>query len=162
MLIVFPLGLLPAAVISDILFLSTRLPGFRVAAFWMLTFGILGAIVAAIPGLIDWLAIPSGTRAFRTGLYHMFGNIAALGLFILSWIARLWNVTPVSSFVLALVGVLIALVAGWLGGELVEQHGMGVRPEASLDAPNSLKVDYPSPKDKARLREPRPTEPQPI
>jgi uncharacterized membrane protein len=164
MLIAFPLGLLPSAVICDIIYLTTKNAAFRVTAFWMLTFGIIGAVAAAIPGLIDWLSIPSGTRAFRTGLFHMFAMIAASGLFILSWIARLWTYMPVGAFVLALAGVLIALVGGWLGGELVQQHGMGVRPEAGLDAPSSLKLDYPSPKERQQLkgREPKPTEPQPV
>jgi len=36
------------------------------------------------------------------------------------------------------IGVLAALVTGWLGGELVDRLGVGVDPGANLDAPSSL------------------------
>src|SRR4051794_1961415 len=44
-------------------------------AFWLIGAGILGAIVAALFGLLDLLAVPRGTPAFRTGLTHMTLNL---------------------------------------------------------------------------------------
>lgn len=168
MLIVFPLGLLPSAVICDLLHQALHRQVFGPVAFWMLTFGIIGMLVAAIPGVIDFLAIPSGTRAARVALIHMFVNIVALGLFMFSWWARVWGNLPDSSwapFTLAFAGLMVALVGGWLGGELVEQHGLGVRDEAALDAPLSLSVDHPRSHPRARkplTRPSEPTEPQPV
>jgi uncharacterized membrane protein len=40
--------------------------------------------------------------------------------------------------VLELVAVVLALVTGWLGGELVQRLRVGVDDEAHLNAPNSL------------------------
>ena len=62
-LIPFPLGLLITSFIFDIVFLITRTAIFSVVAFWMLTAGVIGGLIAALPGVIDWLAIPHRTRA---------------------------------------------------------------------------------------------------
>jgi len=40
--------------------------------------------------------------------------------------------------ILSLLGVLLALVTGWLGGELVERLGVGVDSGAHVDSPSSL------------------------
>jgi uncharacterized membrane protein len=161
MLVALPMGLLPSAIICDILNMAIRNSVFGIVAFWMLTFGILGAIVAAVPGLVDWTAIPSGTRASRLGLYHLFVNVAGLGLFVASWCVRVFARLPNAHwepFVLALAGLALIFIGGWLGGELVEQHGMGVRRESALDAPSSWSVDHPSQRKPVR----RPTEPHPV
>src|SRR3954467_8832763 len=67
MLIVYPLGLLSTAVIFDICYLVTDRDGFPVAAAYTIAAGVIGGLVAALFGLIDWLAIPAGTRAKRIG-----------------------------------------------------------------------------------------------
>ena len=63
MLIVFPLGLLAGAVIFDVVYQLTGNAGFATAAFWNIAAGIIGGLLAAVFGLVDWLAIPGGTRA---------------------------------------------------------------------------------------------------
>src|SRR5213595_918194 len=85
MLIVFPLGLLATAVIFDIIRLSTGNGMWSGVAFWMIAAGIIGGLLAAVFGLIDWLAIPSNTRAKMIGLWHGFGNVVVVLLFAWSW-----------------------------------------------------------------------------
>ena len=63
MLIVFPLGLLATAVIFDIIALARDVPFLFSVSFWMIAAGVLGGLIAAVFGLIDWLAIPAHTRA---------------------------------------------------------------------------------------------------
>jgi len=63
MLIVFPLGLLATAVAFDIVGLSKSDSSWFGISFWMIAAGIIGGLLAAAFGLIDWWAIPSGTRA---------------------------------------------------------------------------------------------------
>ncbi len=140
MLIVFPLGLLGTAVIFDIIYLATGAGKWAEIAFWMIAAGILGCLTAAVFGLIDWLAIPDGTRAKAVGLWHGIGNVVVVGLFIISWLLSLNRPTepPAVALVLAFVGLALALVTGWLGGELVDRLGVGVDPGAHLDAPSSL------------------------
>jgi uncharacterized membrane protein len=141
MLIVFPLGLLITAVIFDVVYLATNSASFAIASFWCIAAGIIGGLLAAVFGLIDWLNIPAGTRAKSVGLWHGVGNVAVVALFALSWWLRYSNPANAPStlaFVLALAGVGIGAVTSWLGGELVDRLGVGVDPGAHLDAPSSL------------------------
>ena len=64
-MIVFPLGLLATAVIFDILYLATANRTWSTVSFWMIAAGIIGGLLAAVFGLIDYLYIPAGTRAKR-------------------------------------------------------------------------------------------------
>ncbi len=141
MLIVFPLGLFAIALIFDIIYFITANPAFATASFWDIAGGVIGGLVAALFGLWDWLGVPTGTRARSIGLYHGVGNVVVVVLFIVSWVLRfggsshLPNGVPI---VLEVIGVLIALITGWLGGELVQRLGVGVYPGANLDASSSL------------------------
>ena len=85
MLIVFPLGLLATAVVFDVIFLVTNNPLWTQAAYFMIGAGVITGLVAAVPGAVDWLAIPRGTRAKRIGLIHGLGNVIVVTLFALSW-----------------------------------------------------------------------------
>jgi uncharacterized membrane protein len=140
MLIVFPLGVLGMSLFFDLIALATNRSGLLQASFYMIAAGIVAGLVAAIFGLIDFLAIPGGTRAKRIGLLHGIGNVVVVVLFAASW----WLRRPVPSapgvlpVVIAAVAVGLALVTGWLGGELVDRLGVGVDEGANLDAPSSL------------------------
>lgn len=141
MLIVFPLGLLPVAVIADIVAMVTGNGFWYQMAFYMIAAGIIGGLVAAVFGTIDYIAIPSGTRAKRVGLLHGVGNVIVVALFGLS----LWLRYSSADFIpnnlavtLSLLAVGLSLVTAWLGGELVDRLGVGVDPGAHLDAPSSL------------------------
>lgn len=139
-LIVYPLGLLSAAVVFDIIYLATGNPTWTTVSFWMIAAGIIGGLLAAVFGLIDFLYIPARTRAKRIGLLHGLTNLGVMILFIGSWLLR-WNSPEVPSntaFALSFIAVGAALLGGWLGGELVERLGVGVAPGANLNAPNSL------------------------
>lgn len=140
MLIVFPLGVLGMSLFFDLIAIATDRPALLQASFYMIAAGIIAGLVAAIFGLIDFLAIPAGTRAKRIGLLHGVGNVVVVGLFALSW----WLRRPAPSapgtvpVVISAVAVAIALVTGWLGGELVDRLGVGVDNGANLNAPNSI------------------------
>jgi uncharacterized membrane protein len=139
MLIVFPLGLLGMAVIFDIIRLAAGIElGF--SSYYMIAAGVISGLVAAIFGLIDWLAIPPRTRAKSVGLWHALGNVVVLILFAASWWFRTGDPAnpPSLAFVLALLGLGLAVVTGWLGGELVDRLGVGVDEGANVDAPSSL------------------------
>lgn len=140
MLIVFPLGLLATSFIFDIVYLSTDNPRWADISFWMIASGIVGGLLAAIFGLIDFLAIPSGTRAKRIGAMHGIGNVLVVSLFAASWLVR-YDVPMVpepGAIVLSGLAVALALFTGWLGGELVDRLAVGVDTGAHVDAPSSL------------------------
>ncbi len=140
MLIPFPFGLLATAVIFDIIYLVWGNPTMATVAYWMIIAGIIGGLVAAPFGLIDYLAIPQGTRARSVGLLHGVGNVVVLLLFAASWWLRRDAPERPETFalVLSFAGFALAGATGWLGGELVDRLGVGVDDGAHLDAPNSL------------------------
>ena len=140
MLIVFPLGLLATSVVFDIVHLVSGNGQWAQAAFFDIAAGIVGGLLAAVFGLVDWLAIPGGTRAKTVGAWHGGGNVVVVGIFAVSWLLRLHNPADpgLLPFILSLLAAGIALVTAWLGGELVDRLGVGVDHGAHLDAPNSL------------------------
>ena len=146
MLIPFPFGLLSTAVVFDIIYLIWGNPTMATVSYWMMIAGIIGAIIAAPFGLIDWLAIPSGTRANRIGMLHGGANVIVLLLFAGSWWLRYSTpayLPTTTALVLSFTGFVLAGAAGWLGGELVDRLSVGVDDGAHLDAPNSLKGPVP-------------------
>lgn len=139
-LIVFPLGLLGTAVIFDIIYLVWGSGLMAQVSFWMMTAGIIGGLLAAPFGFIDWMAVPNGTRAKTIGAAHGITNVVVLLLFVASWGMRVnlpEQPTTLAS-ILSFVGLVAAMLGGWLGGELVERLGVGVDEGANLNAPNSL------------------------
>ena len=140
MLVEFPLGLLITSVIFDIVHLITGNGYWSEIAFWMIAAGLIGGLLAAAVGTIDWFAIPSGTRAKSVGLWHGGGNLVILALFIVSWLFRLHapGSPSVIAYILSFLGAASLGVTGWLGGELTMRLGIGVDAGANLNAPSSL------------------------
>jgi uncharacterized membrane protein len=144
MLIPFPVGLLATAVIFDLIHLIWGNPTMGIVSYWMIVAGIIAGLLAAPFGLVDFIAIPAGTRAKSVGLIHGLGNVVVLVLFAVSWWLRYGRVEspPYSPTTVALLfsfaGFALAGLTAWLGGELVGRLSVGVDHGAHLDAPNSL------------------------
>lgn len=145
MVIALPLGLLATAATFDAISVATDNRELARAGHHMQTAGLLTALGAAVPGAMDWWDIPSSTRAKKIGLLHGIGNLAVTGLFGASWLLRRRRPNRVTGTGLALSigGALLALMTGWLGGELVDQLGIGVHEGANVDAPSSLRREPP-------------------
>jgi len=140
MLIVFPLGLLSTAVLFDVISLVSRDPKWSAMAFYMIAAGIIGGLAAAVFGALDWLAIPRRTRAWSIGLWHGAGNVVVVALFAASWLMRYSDPGAPAATALALsfAGAVLALITGWLGGELVDRLAIGVDDGAHANSPSSL------------------------
>ncbi|WP_446212886.1 DUF2231 domain-containing protein [Micromonospora sp. IBSANI012] len=141
MMIVFPLGLFATAVIFDILYLITDRAGFQISAGYIIGAGVIGGLVAAVFGFIDWRAIPSGTRAKRVGAIHGIGNVVVVLLFAVSWLVRAsaenWEPNALA-LICSFAGIVLSGMTAWLGGELVERLGISVSDGAGVNAPSSL------------------------
>ena len=130
MLIPFPLALWVTSFVVDILFYFLRHPTLLVVAKFMIAAGCLGAIAAAVPGFIDWLAIKNGDVK-KVANWHARLNVAALVVFAISFFLRLGSYSDLVGrrltvpFLLSLVGVILISISGWLGGELVFRYGLG-------------------------------------
>jgi uncharacterized membrane protein len=116
--------------------------------------GVVMACVAAVPGLVDWATgIPRRSAAKKTGLVHMGLNVAALAIFLVNAIIY-WNYRPNelpdagTGIVLAAIGVLLTIPAGFLGWNLVQDHHVGVNLSAgqeTLEPMTTVAVGQPQP-----------------
>ena len=132
MLVVLPLGLWVAALAFDIVYAVTGDAQWRTLAFWNIAAGVIGALIAAIPGFVDYFSLEG--RARRIGTYHMLLNLGAVVLFAVNGFIRM-GVGPESWWPLALsiIGVVGVAVSGWLGGEMVYVERIGVEEAARRD-----------------------------
>ena len=142
MLIVFPLGLLATAVIFDLIHIVVESSVTATVAYWIIAAGIIGGLIAAPFG---WFYIPRGTRAKSVGLWHGLGNLIVVLLFVASWLLRRNSAgePDMLALILSFSGAGLALVTGWLGGELVDRLGIGVYEGANINAPSSLSSQTP-------------------
>jgi len=135
-LVTVPIGAWVASFVFDLLSWWSDDPEvFVEGSAWLIGVGLAGAVVAACFGLLDLLAIPSGTPAFRTGLLHMAGNLTAVALYGLSLAVRVGSLdegdVPVAGFLLAAGGLVLVGASGWLGGKLAYRYGVRVADEAT-------------------------------
>jgi uncharacterized membrane protein len=141
MLVVLPLGLFTGAVVFDAIYLWWEFPSLASVGYWNIAGGIGGGLLAAAAGLLDWLAIPPGTRAKRIGILHAVVNVAAILVFAgVFWMREgTAGFAPTGSlFIVEVLALLLGATGGWLGGELVDRLGVGVDNGAHLDAPSSI------------------------
>ena len=131
-LVTVPIGAWVAAFVFDIVSrVGDDSSTFAKGAYWLVGIGIVGALLAAVFGLLDLLAIPRRTRAFTTGLLHLALNLAVVALFAIGFGFRHGHQTdsdgtPVWLIVLAAVALAVLGVSGWLGGKLTYRYGVRV------------------------------------
>jgi len=124
MLVTVPIGLWVFSLASDIVFASTGDNRWEVTAYFCLGGGVVGALLAAVPGFIDLLGLHEGTER-RTGITHMVINLSIVVLQIISfWLRGRTDVGLQAPMLLSVVAVAALFVSGWLGGQLV--HVLGV------------------------------------
>jgi nitrite reductase/ring-hydroxylating ferredoxin subunit/uncharacterized membrane protein len=127
MLIPFPFAFLAGAMVFDAASLLLESPTFWTVGHYMAAAGIVMALVAAIPGLIDYLStVPPRSSAKQRATIHMIVNLTAVTLFALAWLNRsvaepAWSVLGIEVLAGAALGV-----GGWMGGTLVYRNQIGV------------------------------------
>jgi len=128
MLIPFPLALWTASVVFNVVGAWTNLYGLHQVAFFMVFAGCAGAVLAAIPGMIDlFYAIPQGTKARSVARTHGLLNVIALALFLVSlWLRPSPAVMTYGAYFTAFAGLVLIGISGWFGGTLVYDHKVGV------------------------------------
>jgi uncharacterized membrane protein len=148
-LVMFPTALLPTLLVMDILYAVLRETAFWTVGFWVAAGGIIVTLLAMLPGAMDFLAVPRGTRARRTGMIHALTGVTVLVAFGASLWARWVTGAPPDSIGLVAgidaIGVLLVGVQGWLGGELVYRHHIGVLAEREGGEPVPLTTSEPGP-----------------
>lgn len=93
--------------------------------------GVATAVVAALPGFIDWLFIPSEKKAKNVGVKHMLYNVSALVLFGINLLMEYKKLhadhhDAKIAIIITAAGLLLTTVGGFLGGELMQHHHIGI------------------------------------
>ncbi len=147
MLIPFPLALWTTSFAADVAFYFLRHQTLPIISKFLIAAGCLGALAAAVPGIIDWLSIKDA-KVKRIANWHARLNIIALIIFALSLYLRMkvgahWvNYSLKIPFLLSLVGVVLISISGWLGGALSFEHGVGVKPQHDSPEEEVAKVRF--------------------
>lgn len=135
-LVGFPIAFLSAVIVTDVLAIIRDSTFLADASRWLLAAGIVTGAVAAIAGFVDGIALDSARR-LATTWWHAGGNAAALVVAGANLMIRgdspLGTISP-WGLVLSIVTGAVLGFTGWLGGELVYRHRIGVmaRPPTSM------------------------------
>lgn len=134
MLVPVPIGAWVASLVFDLASYFVDDPSFLVkGAYWLIATGVVAALLAAVFGLMDLVAIPRGSRPFKVALVHLTMNVTLVAVFAASFFVRinqsateevdLWLV------VVSAVAILALLISGILGGMLSYHYGVRVAAE---------------------------------
>src|SRR6266436_7374425 len=131
MLVHFPIGLFILSFILDLASLAfPSVPNLVRDSFYAMLVGTITALIAAVPGFVDYTDIRSDHPAKRTATAHMTLNLIVVALYGINLGVRSSSlVDPKISFgplILSLVGVALLSVSGYLGGRLVYDEGISV------------------------------------
>lgn len=129
MLVTLPIGLWVFSFACDLVFaFETADPVWKTVALYTMVGGLVGALAAAVPGLIDLVSLPPRLR--RTALGHMALNIAVIALFGVDvWLRATSGDAGAGSTAtvwLSLIAITLLGISGWLGGKLVYERGVAV------------------------------------
>jgi nitrite reductase/ring-hydroxylating ferredoxin subunit/uncharacterized membrane protein len=116
-------------------------------AFYAILFGVISALIAAVPGFVDYSDIRADHPARRTATWHMRLNLAAVALYALALVLRYPELdaprAPAPAALISLLALLLVMVSGYLGGILVYEDGIGVgRHRRETETPrDTIKVE---------------------
>jgi nitrite reductase/ring-hydroxylating ferredoxin subunit/uncharacterized membrane protein len=128
-LIPFPFAFLVGALAFDAVGLIVERPAMWVTGAYLALAGIGAALVAAIPGFVDYfLTVPPESSARRRATKHMLFNLSAVGLFAVAWGLRgSADARPeMVQLLMEGAGAGLLTVGGWMGGTLTFRNQIGV------------------------------------
>lgn len=122
-----PAAVLPASTTFDALAYlgGCDREGLRKAGHYSLIFGLVRSVGAAATGVLDYYEI-NNRPVRRRALYHGLSNAALVSSYLLSLRYRKDAQTQGKALVLSVLGASLVGLSGYLGGELVYNHGVRV------------------------------------
>jgi uncharacterized membrane protein len=142
MLVALPIGMWVFSLAADLISLRSASPdAWHAAALYTLIGGIIAALAAAVPGVIDMLSLrDQGIKG--TAIKHMTINLTVVALYVVNAWLRLHETAGNTPMLLSIVAIALLLVSGWLGGKMVYEAGVAVHAQdtaASTDSWSSAR-----------------------
>lgn len=128
-LIPFPLAFFIGTLLFDILAYINDNPQLYTLALYMEAAGLVGGLLAAVPGIIDYVSvIPKNSSAKKRGARHGILNVTVVLLYGIALYYRLnaEDPNPMIFIVLEAIGTILLFISGWMGGTLVYRNQIGV------------------------------------
>jgi nitrite reductase/ring-hydroxylating ferredoxin subunit/uncharacterized membrane protein len=130
-LVHYPIGLFVLSLLFDLAGWLFPEAGWLVpAAFYTMAGGVGMALLAAIPGLIDWLDIRADHPGKRFATVHMILNLVAVSLYVVNLLLRFGELNaetvPLIPVILSLIGVGLISISGYIGGLLIYDEGIAI------------------------------------
>jgi uncharacterized membrane protein len=129
MLVVFPIGLWVFSFVCDLV--ALKRPENSVfwndMAFYTMAGGVVGALLAAIPGYLDFHSLRE-PRVKRIATTHFVLNVIVIILYVFNLGFRLNQPveTKTSAVLISAIAIFLLAISGWLGGSMVYVHGVAV------------------------------------
>jgi uncharacterized membrane protein len=132
MLVGFPIGFFGAVLVSDVISIWGNTAFWAQMSTWLIAFGVVGALLAAVFGFVDYFTAPMSPAAKRTATTHMVLNLIVVAFYVAAFFVRYNNATSTLGYVLTYIGLGILVVSGWYGGHLVYVGLVGTKPENEM------------------------------
>ncbi len=126
-LVGFPIGFFGAVLVSDVISIWGNPAFWPHVALWLIAFGVVGALLAALFGFVDYFTAPIDGSIKARATTHMILNLLVVALYIAAFFVRYGNPISMLGYVLTYVGLGTLLVSGWYGGHLVYVDLLGTR-----------------------------------
>jgi uncharacterized membrane protein len=151
MLVPIPIGLFIFSLVADIAVYLGWVGAWPAVALYCIGGGIVGALLAAVFGLVDLLSLRDD-RAKKTGVAHMVINLIVVTLYIVNFWLR-YQGEPIDGIpgTLSFVAVLMLLASGWLGGHMVYVHGVAVTSALGKPLIDRRKASVPVQQERRRI-----------
>lgn len=128
MFVGFPIGFFGAVLVSDVISIWGNPAFWPRMSVWLIAFGVIGALVAALFGFVDYFTAPMSSAVKRTATTHMILNLTLVAFYIAAFFVRFNNPVSTLGYVLTYIGLGILVVSGWYGGHLVYVGLVGTKP----------------------------------
>jgi uncharacterized membrane protein/nitrite reductase/ring-hydroxylating ferredoxin subunit len=130
-LIPFPFAFLYGAFLFDAIGRVLGRPAFWTTGAYLALAGIAMALVAAVPGFIDYFyTVPPRSTGKQRATKHMLANLSSVALFAIAWWLRGDSLAMpgITQLVVEAVATGLITAGGWMGGVLVNRNMIGVDP----------------------------------
>ena len=134
MLIPFPIAFFTGSLVADVIYFISDGDFWTSMGTVLIGFGLVGALLAAVFGFVDYLTAPMPPKAKQKATMHMLINLAVVVLYLVNFLLRRQTPETPIGYILSVIGILGLLAAGWLGGALVFEHHVGTAPDPASAA----------------------------